>query len=55
MSRAIMNYGENESHNHTTKYALTQFAENFSAVQDYREAEVEDVEKLVSRFVFSHS
>ena len=40
VSRAVMNYAENESHNPSTKIALSQFAENFSGVQDYREAEV---------------
>ena len=40
---AIRNYSENESHNHTTQAALSAFTENFSAVQDYRNAEVSKV------------
>ena len=40
IGNTVMTYSENESHNPTTKDALKEFAENFSTVQDYREAEV---------------
>ena len=42
VAKSVMTYAENESHNPTTQTSLVQFAANFAAVQDYRDAEVSD-------------
>jgi hypothetical protein len=40
ISKSLITYTETESLNHTYKIGITKFAENLSAVQDYRQAEV---------------
>jgi len=36
----LLTYAQNETYNRSTQDALSEFAKNFSAVQDYRNAEV---------------
>jgi len=40
LARTLLTYAKNETYNPTTQEALSKFAENFSTVQDYRNAQV---------------
>ena len=55
VSRSVLTYAESESINTTTKAALTDFAANFSAIQDYREAEVSPHINFSSRLHLNNS
>ena len=50
LGRSLVNYADHESLNHTTKTALKEFVENFSAVQDFREIQVRDCIRVL--FIF---
>ena len=40
MAHTLLTYAKSETYNPSTQEALSKFAENFSAVQDYRNAQV---------------
>ncbi|ESO85073.1 hypothetical protein LOTGIDRAFT_130994, partial [Lottia gigantea] len=54
LSKYIMEYAGAEKANVTTQNSLVKFAENFSAIQDYRQAEINRLEAKVVRPLASY-
>ena len=46
LATTLLTYAKSETHNASTQDALSKFAEHFSAVQDYRNAQVHTMSSL---------